>query len=81
MSLSGSLAILQSYIRLVVLHVRESNQGRNILGLCFVLQRLRIKVDVDDLWQTVYPASISNIQAQQLQIAVLISNCWSNRVD
>ena len=36
--------------------------------------RFRSGVDVDDLWQTAN-------QAQQLQVAVLLSNCWGNRVD
>ena len=52
---------------------------RETLPLNFA--RFRIGADVDDLWQTVQPGPSSESQAQQLQAAVLISNCWGNRVD
>ena len=39
------------------------------------MPRFRIRVDVDDLLQTVQPGSFSKSQAQQLKAAVLISNC------
>ena len=37
--------------------------------------------DVDNMWQTVQPGPFSGSQAQQLQAAVLISNCLGSRED
>ena len=57
----------------------QRDTALNLIAITFT--EIQNGVDVDDLWQTVQPGPFSENQAQQLQAAVLISNCWGNKVD
>ena len=61
----GKRAQRDSALKLIVIHFAKFQNW----GRC------------DDLWQTVQPGPLSESQAQQLQAAALISNCWGNIVD